>query len=309
MKSETMISLREESLISNSRSGGPTSATWWYLSAEFIIGLSISGLLTILGVIKSLLPKPPKDITGEIVVITGVTSVLGRNLAEEFAKNGCQVICVDYNLKAARKIASDLRLKYPRVEKVGEEYRKDGLGEQMQKRTTFAYECNLENRNEISNVAKKVKDEFGGVNILITCNGDSCQDIYDTITRTLMSHYWTVMAFLPWMLHKGRAHIVGVMPSLSTEDAYISSKAAIAGLMESLGQVCKENKQLTFITVAPRKRLRFFKQNDEQIAADVVKAIKRDQLSLTKSRYFETFYTVSYKLYRGITFITQWLDT
>lgn len=64
-----MISLREESLVTNSRIGGPTSATWWYLSAEFIIGLSISGLLTILGIIKSFLPKPPKDLTGEIVVV------------------------------------------------------------------------------------------------------------------------------------------------------------------------------------------------------------------------------------------------
>ena len=37
------------------------------------------------------------------------------------------------------------------------------------------------------------------------------------------------MAFLPWMLHKGRAYIIGVMPTLSTEDAYMGSKAAVAG--------------------------------------------------------------------------------
>lgn len=37
------------------------------------------------------------------------------------------------------------------------------------------------------------------------------------------------MAFLPWMLNKGRAHIIGVMPTLSTEDAYMGSKAAVAG--------------------------------------------------------------------------------
>lgn len=100
------------------------------------------------------------------------------------------MICVDYNLKAAKEIASDLRLKYSTVEKVGPEYRKDDYHEHVEKRTIFAYECNLENRSEIINVAKKVKDDFGGVNILITCNGNSCQDIFDTITRTLMSHYW-----------------------------------------------------------------------------------------------------------------------
>lgn len=37
------------------------------------------------------------------------------------------------------------------------------------------------------------------------------------------------MAFIPLMLNKGRAHIVGVMPFLSTEDAFMGSKAAIAG--------------------------------------------------------------------------------
>ncbi|XP_051155727.1 estradiol 17-beta-dehydrogenase 11-like isoform X3 [Leptopilina boulardi] len=305
-----MISMREESLISNSRIGGPTSATWWYLSAEFIIALSISGLLTILGIIKTFLPKPPKDLTGEIVVITGVTSALGRNLAEEFAKNGCQLICIDHNLKDAKEIASDLRIKYPTVEKVGPEYRiKDNYHVKMEKCTNFAYECNLGNRSEINNVVKKVKDDFGGINILITCNGDSSQDIFDTITQTLMSHYWTVMAFIPLMLNKGRAHIVGVMPFSSTEDAFMGSKAAIAGLMESLGSVCKENKQLTFITVAPKCQSRFVKQSEQKIASDVVEAVRRDQLFLTRNWCSETFYTISCKLYRGITFITQWLDT
>ena len=65
-----MLSLKEEALISNSRIEYPSPATWWYLIAEFIILVAVSGFLTILGLIKTLLPKPPKDLTGAIVLVT-----------------------------------------------------------------------------------------------------------------------------------------------------------------------------------------------------------------------------------------------
>lgn len=120
---------------------------------------------------------------------------MGRNLAQEFAKSGCQVVCIDQDLKSANEIASDLRLKYRRVEKVSPEYRKEEYEDGRHKVTTFAYKCDLENVTEIRNVAKKVKDEVGWVNVLVTCNGNSSQDIFDTVSRTLMSHYWVRDSF------------------------------------------------------------------------------------------------------------------
>ena len=98
-------------------------------------------------------------------------------------------MCIDQDIKSAKEIAFDLRLKYPRVEKVGPEYRKEYEGRRT-KPTTFAYECDLENVNEIRDVARLVNDEVGWVDVLVTCNGNSSQDIFDTISRTLMSHYW-----------------------------------------------------------------------------------------------------------------------
>lgn len=56
--------------------------------------------------------------------------------------------------------------------------------------TMVAYECNLLDRNAIREIAKKVEDEVGGIDVLVTCAGQPYQDIFDTATTTLMSHYW-----------------------------------------------------------------------------------------------------------------------
>ena len=84
------------------------------------------------------------------------------------------------------------------MQTAGPEYRKENYLKGKQTSTNFAYECDLCNRDEIRSIAKKVKDEVGWVDVLVTCTGDSSQDIYDTISRTLMSHYW-VMKFIIFM--------------------------------------------------------------------------------------------------------------
>jgi len=38
-----------------------------------------------------------------------------------------------------------------------------------------------------------------------------------------------VLAFLPFMLQRDRAHIIGITPIASTQDVYLSSRATIAG--------------------------------------------------------------------------------
>lgn len=118
--------------------------------------------------------------------VTGVKSQLGRSLAEEFAKGGCYVICVDSDLKSVETIASDLSAKYPTVQNIG--YRKDDR--ELVRSSTRAYECDLYDRADIQTVAQRVKDEVGRVDVLVTCAGQVHYDIFDTVSKTLMSHYW-----------------------------------------------------------------------------------------------------------------------
>lgn len=63
-----MLSIRDEAITANSKTGSSINI-WLYLSIEFLIGAVISGFLSILNAVKSLLPKPPRDLTGDVVLV------------------------------------------------------------------------------------------------------------------------------------------------------------------------------------------------------------------------------------------------
>ncbi|KAF7991693.1 hypothetical protein HCN44_010494 [Aphidius gifuensis] len=284
-----MISIREDSSL-NSRITSPSSAAIFYLIIEFLIGLLISSSFELWKIIKYLfLPKPTRDLTDLTVLITGVTSSLGRCLAKEFANAGCKIICVDNDFELVRKIACELdvngnsNLNGADIESVGPNHRKqiNNNNRNTSCKIHNAYECNLWNKNSIINTAKCIKNDIGDIDILITCTGYHGQNIFDTVSKTLMSHYWTVIAFLPSMLKKNNAYVVGVTPTTSTKDAYMGTRAAVAGLMESLGQHFHTAGQINFLTIAPKADPRWIKQSEEKIAFDIVNAIKKNQSYLS----------------------------
>ncbi|XP_011632814.1 estradiol 17-beta-dehydrogenase 11-like [Pogonomyrmex barbatus] len=302
-----MLRVRDEAVVTDSRTGFSINF-WFYLSIEFLIGAVISGFLTLLDVIKSFLPKPPRDLTGDVVLIAGVSSTFGESLAEEFAKGGCSVICVDNDFRSVEEIISRLRSRCYKVKGIGSDHREheqENVGPIM-----AAYECNLLDRNAIREIAKKVEDEIGGIDVLVTCAGQPYQDIFDTANTTLMSHYWMVLAFLPFMLQRDRAHIVGIMPIASTQDVYLSSRTAIASLMESLGQeLSNRNSQLTFLAISPTTEPSSTRQQEQQIAKEVVQAIRRGQCTISISWCSKMLYQISCAIYSAITTVSQWLHT
>lgn len=305
-----MIPLRDEHVIINTKIGTSSIPLWLYLSIEFIIGIAIAFLVLILDIIKLFLPKPPRDLNGDVVLVVGAASNLGVSLAEEFAKGGCSVICVDKDGKKVEEIVSGLESRYPQIKIEQLETRQRKLNESRGKPRMAAYECDLSNPNDIRVVAKKIKDEVGGIDVLVTCVGTAGQDVFDTASITLMSHYWTVLAFLPSMLHRERAHIVGVTPVVSTEDAYMGSRAAIASLMESLGhELSNYNNHFTFLAVAPTTENSSMSQGEQQVAKDIVEAVRRDQSSLNISWSSRFLYQTSCVIYNVITAITRWHRT
>ncbi|XP_017881174.1 retinol dehydrogenase 10-A-like [Ceratina calcarata] len=302
-----MFCIRNEIMVTCSRTGSPSSTVWLFLTIEFLIGIFLSVFLAILTVIKSLLPKPPRDLTGDVVLIVGASSSLGESLTEEFVKNGCSVVCVDSNSKLIEENVSKLRKQYQLVEKV-DTYRKNDSS--VCRSAINSYECNLEDKDDIRRLAQKVKDDIGRVDILVTCVGDSNQDIFDTASRTLMSHFWTVLAFLPLMLYQERARIVGVTPVASNSDAYHGSRAAIVSLMESLCQeLSNHTSHLAFLAFSPIAECRTLKQSEERIAKNIVRAVKTDQNDLNISWMSRLLYKLSCMTYRGITLLTQWVHS
>lgn len=64
-----MLNIRGETTIMSQRVACSSSAIWYFLTVEFLIGALLSGLLAFLTVLKSLLPKPPRDLTGDVVLV------------------------------------------------------------------------------------------------------------------------------------------------------------------------------------------------------------------------------------------------
>lgn len=50
-----------------------------------------------MAICRIFIKDPPKDISGEIVLVTGAAQGLGRELALQYTALGCEVICVDVN--------------------------------------------------------------------------------------------------------------------------------------------------------------------------------------------------------------------
>ena len=102
------------------------------------------------------------------------------------------MICVDEAGSDVEGTASRLRAKYPGVERVGPSYRKqeDDPDARRQRPASLAYSCNLWDREQIKVLARKVKEEVGRVDVLVTCAGSPEEGLFDTVSRTLMSHYW-----------------------------------------------------------------------------------------------------------------------
>ncbi|XP_076395530.1 estradiol 17-beta-dehydrogenase 11 isoform X2 [Megachile rotundata] len=305
---DAMLFTTDKSLMVNPKMEYPSTNFWVFFTVEFLMGVLLSGFLAILKIVKSSLPKPPRDLTGDVVVIAGATSSLGESLAGEFARNRCTVVCMDNDSKLVDETVCRLQKNYHAIQEIPPKHKTDDSLEHDA--TIIPYRCDLLDKNDIRRTAEKIKEDVGRVDILITCVGNPNQDIFDTASRTLMSHFWTVMTFLPLLLCRKRAHIVGVTPVVSNEDAYHGSRAAIAGLMESLWEVLGNHSgQLTFLAFSPIAQCRTLKQSEERIARNIVRAVRTDQSTLNSSWISRFLYQTSCVIHYGITLLTQWIHS
>jgi len=176
-----------------------------------------------------LVPSPPKDINGQIALITGAGSGIGQKMCVQFAKLGCKVVGID--ISPAGLVATE------------EILRKLGLASSWS-----CYKCDLSDRKSVYEVSGVIKSEIGDVDILvnnagIVTGGDflECKDemIIKTMDVNCNAHFWTLKAFLPRMLDRNHGHIVTIasgaglfgMPKLVD---YCASKFAAVGMSEAL---------------------------------------------------------------------------
>ncbi|CAL1279356.1 unnamed protein product [Larinioides sclopetarius] len=187
----------------------------------------------IVGFIKFLIPdrflcKRRKDISGQIVLVTGAGSGLGRLLAIEFSELDAIVVLVDINKNGMNETKS--------------------LMNSLASSRTFIYHCDISDRDRVYQVARDIKEQVGKVDILVNNAGNVSgkrfleipdEEIEKTVHVNALSHFWMGKAFLPDMMQSNKGHIVSIaslagvsgLPNLTD---YCASKFAAVGFMESL---------------------------------------------------------------------------
>lgn len=156
----------------------------------------------------------------DIVLITGGSSGLGKEISKKFSLQGATVIVIDLVIPPESK----------RIQRV--QY----------------YSCDVSDKSQILATQKKIKQDFGVVTILINnaaiASGKSLINLsYDEIDKTiqvnLLSSFYTIKTFLPDMIELHRGYIVTIASVLgymspAKLSAYGASKSGLISLHESL---------------------------------------------------------------------------
>ncbi|XP_053415240.1 short-chain dehydrogenase/reductase family 16C member 6-like [Nycticebus coucang] len=175
-----------------------------------------------------IIPKRKKNVAGEIVLITGAGSGLGRQLAIHFARLGAILVLWDINEEGNMETCRLAKEK--------------GAGK------VFAYTCDCSKRQDIYRVADQVRKEVGDVTILINnagvVTGELLLDTPDHMVErsflvNAISHFWTYKAFLPAMIKANHGHLVCIasiagLVGFNRLSDYSASKFAAFGFAESL---------------------------------------------------------------------------
>ncbi|KAM8966631.1 retinol dehydrogenase 10 isoform 4-T4 [Pelodytes ibericus] len=186
----------------------------------------------VLAASKWLIRPREKSVAGQVCLITGAGSGLGRLFALEFARRRAQLVLWDINPQSNEETAEVLPCCNLQV---------------------YTYTCDVGKRESVYTIAEKVRREVGDVFLLLNNAGVvsghhllECPD--ELIERTMMvnchAHFWTTKAFLPKMMEMNHGHIVTVASSLGlfstagVED-YCASKFGAVGFHESLSHELK----------------------------------------------------------------------
>jgi len=229
-----------------------------------------------------------KSLRGKNVLITGGGSGIGRLMAINFGKEGCnKVVLWDINSKGLESVAQEIKTAGGDV---------------------VTYICDVSNREMIYQVADQVKKEVGKIDILVNNAGivigdffmdNKDENIEKVIRINVLGPIWCTKAFLGDMMKENSGHVVSIASASSTYGVpkladYAASKWAVFGFAESIRlELRKLKKSGVHSTIvcpyyintgmfdgvkSPNPLLPIQDQND--VAARIIKAIKTNQEEL-----------------------------
>ena len=164
------------------------------------------------------------ELSGRTVLVTGAASGIGRCLALEFGRQGCDLVLVDINAAGLEGTAGEVR----------------GLG-----RVVSCFTVDIADPTQVEALAGKVDPD-----VLVNCAGlGRTAELEDTspadwqlmIGVNLFGTINMVNAFLPGLRRKGGAQIVNIASafglfSYPSMGAYCTSKFAVVGYTQALAR-------------------------------------------------------------------------
>ncbi len=167
-------------------------------------------------------------LAGEVVVITGGASGIGRGTALAMAREGADVVLADVNDARLAEVTAEIA----------------GLG-----RRALPVHCDVSRDEDVERLADEAEATLGPVGLLMNNAGVVLRGALEQVE--LADWQWCmginvfgvvrgIHAFLPRMIERGRGYIVNTgsmagLVALTGEGApYIASKFAVVGLTEAL---------------------------------------------------------------------------
>ncbi|ESN94870.1 hypothetical protein HELRODRAFT_87437 [Helobdella robusta] len=169
--------------------------------------------------------KKPKDIKGNVVLITGAGGGIGRQLALKFAAHKTKLALLDIDKSRCDETASEVR----------------ALGS-----TCYSYECDVSIQEAVASVARLVRRDLGEVDIVVNnpcridpashanLKGEESQPFSFT---NIFGSLWIIGEFLPVMNARKKGHIVNIFKTVAYFLVdYVLTKFGIRGMSESLAE-------------------------------------------------------------------------
>jgi len=178
---------------------------------------------------------------GKNCLITGATGGLGKEIAKEFAKNGCNLFLTGRNNEKLSSLKNELENDVSEI-KIDFE------------------NADLSDADEIQKLIEKVKSTFANIDVLVNCAGvfpvkllsdSTVEDFENCFSVNVKAAFVLCKEFSQGMISKKWGRIVNIASSsayagFKNTSIYCSSKHALLGLSRSLHSELKEYNVRTF---------------------------------------------------------------